>query len=530
MKIRDYLTLIGSFFQHVVKETNSYLDEISMQYEDVYSSLFQIVEENNIDNVVGKTNIRFDILRLTLQKVGDTYVPVDDVVATFAIGDPDMIIGGPDYIYGIGSAYDNSSDSSTAFNEQEYAFSTTKTVGNFLANKLIKPDVTLIKDKDYYLGPDSIIFKREALESDLFQTRKIYDSNSVETGKEIILYILDAEQENTDLYNRYGYLLDIETDDIELLKGVFRLFLLGPKITYIKAAFSLLIGLPVIIEEEETILQISTIDNKYYIVTNENTYTANSDAIIRTDIGVGTILNQFDLLFDNIVLKDTSNWWEGYDQLDVPSTVSGGDPIVVKNEIVQLMEGAGKNYPIKFGDYFDLDMFGEADKDKFYFKFGMKDLGGKTIKFGDVRKDMVLNKRDYFFGFIWRNSLYFFQVNRAGITNDQLELLSKQFDKIMPKHTYPLYYIWTDVPSEGPVMSDVANDLDPDKTRTVPRWDLVADDGVQSDQWNDKVRSHTPVLSDGYFGILTIGAFKFGAPGVKIGELLMSDTPLWYIT
>jgi hypothetical protein len=349
------------------------------------------------------------------------------------------------------------------------------------------------------------------------------------------LFVLDADYETGDLYTRYGYLVNIDTTSHELIKNVMRLYLLGPSITYIKAAYNLILGLPIILEESETIISIDVYDGKYYIVTDYHVYVADEDALLRTDIGISSVLSQFDSLFENIVLYDVGDWWENFDVLDVPANIAGGDPLLIENKTVQLLNGAGRNEVIKCDDWFNFGTFNDS-RDIFTLKVGMTAHSGEVIKCDDIRKDITLNVRNFFFGFIWKNSLYYFKIINKGIRNSDLIILHEVFNQIMPRHTYPLYYIFTPIDKETLSLSDVAElnkCLAPSgctssthMIRIAPYFNHPTDKGAQSDQYNENVRSEPLTLADGYYGYLKIGGFKLGDPAAKLGEKCFTNKPL----
>jgi len=536
MNIRDLISLTGSFFAEIVKEPSSLYDILSELTNDVYVSLFDVISANDMENVKTTKTIKYATLKLKFTYDGTYYIPDETDVAPFYLDD-NKSLDGDDYIYGIGGAYANKSDTTSTFDEDEYTFSATQPLaGAKLANKLLNPEVELVSGVDFYSTSTSLTIKQSSLNSSYIITRILKDVTNTISGKEVTLYIIDAEQDTTDLYDRYGYLVKTDTQNIDLLKNIFRLYLLGPKISYINAAFNTMLGLPVIKNSTETIISISSTTIQYVIVTDSNTYTADIDAIIRTDIAIGTVLNQFDPLFDNITMYDTGEWWNKFDQLDVSGNIAGGDSILVENKVVQLLNGADKNKSIKPGDWWNINVFNDS-RDTITLKVGSKTSYGETIKSGMLKKDVRINVMDLFFGIIWRNSLYYLKIRKSGISNENISSLNKAFDSVMPSYTQPIYYIVVDVDEDTPSVTlgdtprpgeclfdgciSARHDI-----YVCPDVNVVADPGVVSSPYNTNVRSEGLSLGDGYYGMLTVGGWTLGFPAALLGKVCWVNSPL----
>jgi len=530
MNIRDLLSITGSFFNDTIKETKELFNVWAEIVDNTYKLICNLSEENYIGNVATSYTDPYNIIRFNLVKSGDTFVPERIDLAPFSL-DSGIVLDSSIYIYGIGGSYDNSSDSDSTSDFTDWAFSYPNNMGDVIANGINNPTIVLHKDDDFYINNDAktIVIKASSLEN--FRYRYIYNASGEITGKEIIGFILNPIVETDTLYKRFGYLVDVKENNLELVRNIMRLFLLGPRYKYVIATLNLALGLPVILEEQEHILSIATSTDSYIITTDKNVYSADINANIRTDIKVGSVLSQLDPIFNNITIYDQGRWWSRFKELYIPSNISNGSPLKIDDRVVNIKNKIN-NSPIVCNNFFDLQVFHD-ERDILPITCGMTTEYGEKITSGMLQKDTRINIREYFFSFMWKDSLFYMQIDLDGVSNDNIKLCENILSEGLPLHISPIQELKKDTGSESLSLSDTPS---PDTCLfgacTSTRHNIYKvpyGTGVVSDPFTNECRSEELTLADGYYGTYRIGAGNIGDPHAVLGRTCFVSGPMFKV-
>jgi hypothetical protein len=141
---------------------------------------------------------------------------------------------------------------------------------------------------------------------------------------QMALWAPDAMVDRRNLANNFGSLIGIEADSSEnyraFLRGIFQLYLLGPVFERIESALNVILGLPVVRDDGETVVSIDTLSDAttnyvytYRASTNQTVpYAFPKATPLRTDLVAGLELLSFEPLTTAITVTDyvqDPNWW-----------------------------------------------------------------------------------------------------------------------------------------------------------------------------------------------------------------------------
>lgn len=144
---------------------------------------------------------------------------------------------------------------------------------------------------------------------------------SQDTSTALGLWAPDVKIDAQDLYTNYGYLVRRQQDSSEsyksLIQGIFQYFILGPTIPRIKSALNVFVGIPVVRNTTEVVVDIDTTSSSEFDIleTDLEVYELPKGSI-RQDLTVGATLSSLEHLTDVFDVQDRitdADWFHGKD-------------------------------------------------------------------------------------------------------------------------------------------------------------------------------------------------------------------------
>lgn len=147
----------------------------------------------------------------------------------------------------------------------------------YISNKLIDPTVIY----DVTIVNNTVKLPENPFKKD-FRIENVYDSNGNVIDKSITFWLFDVELDKEDVFYQYGYIFNIKLPSSEQYKALINVLydslINGPSERVLKLYFSIITGIPVIIEDTEKVLEIEEnrlkTDKHEYIVNYSDTITA----------------------------------------------------------------------------------------------------------------------------------------------------------------------------------------------------------------------------------------------------------------
>lgn len=142
---------------------------------------------------------------------------------------------------------------------------------------------------------------------------------------QIALWAPDARVDRRTLANNFGSFIGRALPSTEayraFLAGIFQLYVLGPVLERIESALNVVLGYPVVRDDEETFLSVDTSDPKFDRVLTSRlpsglvaTYTFPKGTPFRSDLVAGLVLESFSPLTTVVSVVDwvqSPDWWHG---------------------------------------------------------------------------------------------------------------------------------------------------------------------------------------------------------------------------
>ncbi len=174
-------------------------------------------------------------------------------------------------------------------------------------------------------GPYSVTYTWRAEVTSLSTAGVISTSGGTARVIQIAAWAPDARVDRRTLANNFGSLIGREADSSEayraFLQGIFQLYLLGPVLERVESALNVVLSLPVVRMDGETVQSVDTTDPLVDRVITERpgsivpaVYEFPKGTPLRSDLAVGLELQSFEPLTEAVTVTDyvqTPNWWHG---------------------------------------------------------------------------------------------------------------------------------------------------------------------------------------------------------------------------
>lgn len=415
-------------------------------------------------------------------------------------------------LYGAGTEYGNSSSlygGQLAGEGFSFKLDNVEEINGFVVNRIYDPSVIMVGNRDFLFSGGVIHFTTNIFDNPLIATRNIIDSNNTIVDREASLWITEVHTDRQYLWKNYGSLFNLFDTSSEkyktLLRSLLAIHMNGPKIRYSEGFVNAALGLPIIIEKEETIRHIITEGSNKKIVTDFHTYDI-VDEFINEEIVIGATLQEFTPIHNYVTFLDnkrTPKWWISKKFFSVPQNLLDEgyiSDILVKNKTIDVEAKIGEKFPLEF--------LGNVTPEKrellenVPLTIGMQGLviGQPLVK---------INYLDYVAGMVADN-LVAIEYDPTKVTTKNFDLLINDFfANLIPVHC--AFTILTEVGVED--QYDTGND-------TIDEIEHFDGDIIVDDL------RHNLDYNDGYFGLPRIGLFKINEPNILAHPEEVVPTPV----
>lgn len=209
-----------------------------------------------------------------------------------------------------------------------------------IAERVIDPKVTLIYGTDISLVEGSLYFNKNIFENpDIPKSAVIGENGQPVTFTDnngnvfeeefLILWMYNSDLDVKALYYNFGYIfqLNLTNDQYfkDLLISVFDLFVDGPTVNNIKGCCAAFLGVPIVLNAEETVEWIFSDNQFQYVVTDKECYKLDKRYTLVSSLIIGAVLHVGDVFvfnieyFDNLIAaslqyytptSSSYGWWQ----------------------------------------------------------------------------------------------------------------------------------------------------------------------------------------------------------------------------
>lgn len=194
-------------------------------------------------------------------------------------------------------------------------------IGATITNGLLAPSVTLVKGVDFVTNDGIITFRTDPFLNPLITKRLVF-SEGVGEEEEIVLWAINARSDNGEFEDQFGFaskgINSKSPNYFEITRSALRAMSGGPSMSLIDHFVASLIGLPCVMENEETVLSISSFRNLQIVATDLNIYKIHSTLEIRDEVVIGATLERGHPLTKGSQIFDSRqnpSWWSVLDGL-----------------------------------------------------------------------------------------------------------------------------------------------------------------------------------------------------------------------
>jgi hypothetical protein len=390
-------------------------------------------------------------------------------------------------------------------------------IESYVVNRIHEPSLVLTRGSDFLIKHGVIVFREDPFLNELVPTRTIQDSAGVVVDKQLALWALNSDHDYQFLWKNYGYLIDVflESSDNykQFLRAAWELFNKGPRITFLVSTLNALLGLPTIIENEETVELVLEDDGVRRVVTDKHVYEFALDVPLRPDLETGLVLeasahiSNVVEIFDNI---QNPGWWTNFEFLPIPKRILGPGH---ENDLIVFNDP--NRVPLAFSQVAPLKVGGRMTEERLEFYANFPIIFGDHWRWGDTHYsylslDLVFRSFLKFHLFLLRINLDHVQAQR--LSNKVVELLHDS----LPAY---VFYI-------------ALNEITEDDTYNL---ETEAEDGEFDFERAWHFKDDFSAIDDGYMSrtplLFTLDTFTFTTPAEFLwGEVgFHGGGPRWFI-
>jgi len=228
-------------------------------------------------------------------------------------------------------------------------------MGACLINSLIDPSVMLVRDSDFIVRDDIVIFRTNPFDNPLIAKRKISSADGNSEEDEIILWATNVSVDRNELWTQYGFAVpDLRQNTLtapaarrylEALRAVYNVRAGGPTSRMLDSLVASLVGAPVSRHGGEIVQSIESFSGNTLVITDVEVYRVPDTLEIRPEIKVGVELwagqplTTTTQVFDRTV---QSNWWT-----DMPALFVGRDFLMA--DITSALGFLNESSPVDVG-------------------------------------------------------------------------------------------------------------------------------------------------------------------------------------
>lgn len=155
-----------------------------------------------------------------------------------------------------------------------------------ILNRIVSPSAVFTEGIDYWIEKSGVLtFSENPFNNSSITIRDIRE-NSVVVDRECVLWLYHGQWDWETVYEQFGYALNLRMTSSEgyrdIINAVLDAFTGGTKARDIQFAWSAITGVPLVVEQEETVELIEKDSRSLAIVTDKNAYnfSLNSTAIV----------------------------------------------------------------------------------------------------------------------------------------------------------------------------------------------------------------------------------------------------------
>lgn len=195
---------------------------------------------------------------------------------------------------------------------------TSVTEVNTILSHIVSPSVTFLAGVDYRIEkPGVLTFVKNPFENEAITVRDIVKDNVV-ADRECVLWLYHGQWDWRTVYEQFGYALNLHMSSSsgyrDIVNAVLDAFSGGTKIRDIQFAWSAITGVPLTIEQEESVELVKKDSRSLVVVTDKNAYNFESDSTAVVSVG--------DKVYAGDDLVDTVQIFE-FNRGEVPANLTG---------------------------------------------------------------------------------------------------------------------------------------------------------------------------------------------------------------
>jgi hypothetical protein len=331
-----------------------------------------------------------------------------------------------------------------------------------IADRIIAPTTLLLPGVDVVLKENTLYFNSDLFNNPNIPRAKLVgalgapvtytNSSGAQIEDEfIVLWIYKAGIDTAALYNNFGCLLDLQFSSSEaykaILQGVMNLAVEGPTIKALNIALAGLLGLSVVLDNNEVVEEIYSDNDYQFIITDKHAYRLPNNQITSDKVKVGNVLHMGDQLTDAIKVVDAvvdPVWWRTQltsNKLAVASHVfaaSVGQQLFFENKLANITYSAGSLYFPVQGNAADVAAFQHRINEPAQLSRLLAALGMSSGE----DSTMTINPVDFLFSNVFRNNALLLKLEFYSTAQmEQFFMLLPTIQKYLPAHAYVVVYI-----------------------------------------------------------------------------------------
>jgi hypothetical protein len=144
-------------------------------------------------------------------------------------------------------------------------------------NRILAPSLALVEGTDYFITDDLdiITFRDDPFQDPRVPKREILEDGAI-VDRETILWAFRGQFDSNDIFLQFGYVLGLQLKSSEayrdLVNAVFDGLVEGTTLRNVQAAASALMGVPLVVEQRETVERIEDDGRFQLVITDVNVY------------------------------------------------------------------------------------------------------------------------------------------------------------------------------------------------------------------------------------------------------------------
>lgn len=382
-------------------------------------------------------------------------------------------------------------------------------INGVISNRIYNPSLVLIENSDFNFSNGVIHFKQNPFANPLVPIREIANEDNEVVDRELSLWISEIHTDRQYLWKHYGSLFDLFEQSSEdykvLLRTLLSVHMNGAKIRYALGFLNAALGLPIIIENYETIKHLIREDGNITIITDRNQYETIDEAL-SNQIVVGNTLQEFTPIHSFVQILDqkrTPDWWINRGFLSIPQSLLDEGyltDIIVRNETVRIPNRVGETWEFSFQGSVTPEK--QAQLSNMGLRVGQKGfiVGAESVRINYL--DLVAD--------IVKNNLFAIEFDPTkGDSARFNRLVDTFFRDLIPVHCAFTVINNINISETYDTEENVSDSIEVKEGKTIVEQ---IEPGVE--------------VQDGYFGLPRVGFFSVNQPNLLVHPEEVAPTPV----